>query len=316
MADEGEHEWQEDWDSDQEEDDNNDDEQEDWDDDEGQDWSDDGDSDDDGGPEEGWVEPEHLRQLLTECAEANQPAALQTLDLHSGLLNERWEGGDFVVGDGLWVYRGTTAILAASQGGSEGLVVELLKRGADRKARDEYGQDSLFLASFAGHIAVATVLLGRGCDPNTRSNHWTALGVAAAWDHLPVCILLLSKGADLYEPMPFGRRTALQRYGEWADLLTPTVLEGRRALLQHAYDEGPHPNARWARRWPFVMVLVCYGFQPTAARRAVLLALNPPLPTNVKIPPIVMRTKAQRRAFLNMKVFGHEGIWRIIASYI
>ena len=75
-------------------------------------------------------------------------------------------------------------------------------------------------------------------------------------------------------------------------------------------------NARWARRWPFMMVLVCYGFQPTAARKAVLLALNPPLPTHVKIPPIVMRTKAQRHAFLNMKVFGHEGIWRIIASYI
>ena len=118
--------------------------------------------------------------------------------------------------------------------------------------------------------------------------------------------------------MPDGGDTALQMYGQGATRppLSPAVLEERRALLQHAYDEGPHPNARWARRWPFVMVLVCYDFQPTAARRAVLLALNPPLPTNVKIPPIVMRTKAQRRAYLNMAVFGHEGIWRIIASYI
>ena len=66
MADEGEHEWQEDWDSDQEDDDGNDDEQEDWDDDEGQDWIDDGDEDN-GGPEEDWDEPEHFRQLLTEC---------------------------------------------------------------------------------------------------------------------------------------------------------------------------------------------------------------------------------------------------------
>ena len=54
------------------------------------------------------------------------------------------------------------------------------------------------------------------------------------------------------------------------------------------------------RRWPFVMVLVCYGFQPTAVRSAVLLALNHPLPSNVKIPPIVMRTWTQRRAFLSM----------------
>ena len=280
-----------------------------------QDW--DSDDEDDDEPEEDWVEPEHFRQLLTECAEANQAAALQTLDLHPGLLNERW-GGDMIdVSNGGNVYRGDTAILAASLGGSEGLVVELLKRGADWKARNDSREDALWLASFAGHIAVATILLGRGCDPNTRSDDWTALGAAAVRDHLPVCILLLSKATDLYATMPEDGRTALQMYGQCAyPPLTPAVLEERRALLQHAYDEGPHPNARWARRWPFVMVMVCYGFQPTAARRAVLLALNPPLPTNVKIPPIVMRTKAQRRAFLNMAVFGHEGIWRIIASYI
>ena len=292
MANEGQEEWQEDWDSDQED-------------------------DDDGDDEEGWVEPEHLPQLLTECAQANQAAALQTLDSHPGLLNERWGGQTLDVGNGRGVFRGYTALLAASQGGNEELVVELLKRGADLKARDVYGSDSLLLASREGHVAVVTILLGRGCDPNTRSDHMTALGVAAAYDRLPVCILLLSKAADLYARMPFNGRTALQMYGEFAyPKLSPAVLEERRALLQHAYDEGPHPNARWARRWPFVMVMVCYGFQPTAARRAVLLALNPPLPTNVKIPPIVMRTKAQRRAFLNMSVFGHEGIWRIIASYI
>jgi hypothetical protein len=106
-------------------------------------------------------------------------------------------------------------------------------------------------------------------------------------------------------------------YGKYADPpLTPAVLEQRRALLQHTYDEGPHPNARWARRWPFVMVMVCYGFQPTAARRAVLLALNPPLPPDASIPPIIISTAAQRRAFLNMAVFGHGYLWMIIASYI
>ena len=284
MADEGEEEWQEDWDSDQEDDDD---------------------------------ESDVFRQFLTDCTEANQTAALQTLDLHPGLLKKRWGGDVFSVGDDRDVDRGFTAILAASQGGSEGLVVELLKRGADWKARDVNGSDSLFLASMEGHAAVATILLGRGCDPNTRNDHWTALGIAAAWDHLPVCILLLSKAADLYALMPYGGCNALQHYGDFANpRLTLAVLRKRRALLKHTYNEGPHPNARWDRRWPFMMVMVCYGFQPTAARRAVLLALNPPLPTNVKIPPIVMRTAAQRRRFLNMKVFGHEGIWRIIASYI
>ena len=44
--------------------------------------------------EEGWVEPEHLRQLLTKCVLANQAAALQTLDLHPGLLSSTSDGGE------------------------------------------------------------------------------------------------------------------------------------------------------------------------------------------------------------------------------
>jgi hypothetical protein len=106
-------------------------------------------------------------------------------------------------------------------------------------------------------------------------------------------------------------------YGQHADPpLTPAVLEERRALLQHAYEEGPHPNARWARRWPFMQVMVFNDFQPLLARQLILLTLNPPLPPDASIPPIIISTVAQRRAFLNMAVFGHGYLWMIIASYI
>ena len=54
-------------------------------------------------------------------------------------------------------------------------MVELLERGADMEARDEDG-NALWLASRFGHIAVATILQGRGCEPKTRSKYWTALG--------------------------------------------------------------------------------------------------------------------------------------------
>jgi len=37
----------------------------------------------------------HFAKLLIECAKANQLAALQTLDLHPGLLNRPW--GEFVL---------------------------------------------------------------------------------------------------------------------------------------------------------------------------------------------------------------------------
>ena len=130
--------------------------------------------------------------------------------------------------------------------------------------------------------------------------------VAAAYGNLPMCIFLLTRGADLYALMPGGERTALQRYGEFArPLLPPAVSEERLALLQHACDEGPHPNAfnsfaRWARHWPFMQVMVFNDFQPLLARQLILLTLNPPLPPDASIPPVIISTVAQRRAFLNM----------------
>ena len=96
------------------------------------------------------------------------------------------------------------------------------------------------------------------------------------YDHLPVCILLLSKAADLYALVPEDGSNALQEFGECVyPPLTLAVLEERRALLQHAYEEGPHPNACWARRWPFMQVMVFNDFQPLLARHLILLTLNP-----------------------------------------
>ena len=63
-----------------------------------------------------------------------------------------------------------------------------------------------------------------------------------------------------------------------------------------------------------MQVMVCYDFQPLLARQLILLTLNPP---DASIPPVIISTAvAQRRAFLNMAVFGHGYLWMIIASYI
>ena len=145
-----------------------------------------------------------------------------------------------------------------------------------------------------------------------------------------LCLLLVAQAADLYAVNAvYGGQNALEGYGHYKNNLTPAVLEERRALLKHAYDEGPHPNARWARRKNFVMVLATtssltmflpvafpYDFQPTAARRAVLAALYPPLPPNVPIPPLPAGTPEQKRALLNMAIFGHDGFWKLIASFL
>ena len=47
-----------------------------------------------------------------------------------------------------------------------------------------------------------------------------------------------------------------------------------------------------------------------------LAALFHPLPPNVLIPPLPAGTPKQNRALLNMAIFGHEGFWKLIASFL
>ena len=218
---------------------------------------------------------EALRELLSACLRADQVAALHTLGLHPGLINERWAGEGFeVAGSVEYVWRGDTSIMMASRGGNEALVLELVKRGAEVNARDE-GWDALLYASMDGRTAVVAVLLNHGADPNTRNQHYTALGLAAAFDNLPICLLLVARAADLYAPNAVPAvGNALEGYSCSESGISPAVLEKRREALRVAFAEGPHESQfqrrreeRWARRWPFMLVLVGHGFRPLQARR-------------------------------------------------
>ena len=215
---------------------------------------------------------EALRELLAACFRADQVAALHTLGLHPGLINERWTGGGFYVAGGGWVDRGVTAIMAASEGGNEALVQGLLNRGAEVNVRRGDGSDALMRASQYGRTAVVAVLLNHGADPNTRNQNWTALGFAAAFDYLPICLLLIARAADLYALNAYGEQNALESYGRKS--LPPAILEERCEALRVAFAEGPHESQvqrrrdeRWARRWPFMLVLAGHDFRPLEARR-------------------------------------------------
>ena len=121
--------------------------------------------------------------------------------------------------------------------------------------------------------------------------------------------------------MPDDGRTALQWYGEYADSpLSPAVLEERRALLQHAYDEGPHPNACWARRWPVMSVMPGCGFRPLAVRLleqemhlAALLASGEVAPP---LAPVSLDTPQQRRAFYMRLIFRSDFLLRRIVMFL
>jgi hypothetical protein len=65
-----------------------------------------------------------------------------------------------------------------------------------------------------------------------------------------------------------------------------------------------------------MLIMAGHDFQPLIARQLMLLLLNPPLPPDVSIPPVDISTVAQRRAFLNMAVFGQAGLLRLIVSFL
>ena len=163
------------------------------------------------------------------------------------------------------------------------LVQGLLERKARARTRDRGGWDALMYASDHGNIAVCHELLDRGADPDSNNQEYSALSLAASLYHLQLCQLFISRRANLMLVLTGG--SALQQYGEFRrPRLTGAELEQRRSTVLAAFEQGPHPDMCWKRRWPFVCVLVCCDFQPLAARKAHLLLINPPLPHDALIP--------------------------------
>jgi hypothetical protein len=216
---------------------------------------------------------------------------------------------------------GYTLLHFASMGNQLELGRALLDRGSDVHARNDKGWDALYCAYDRGsNLAIVTLLLDRGADPCSVDNGgFTVLMNAASWGNYQVCLLLVSRGANLLAV--WDGQTALDRYN--GSNLTAAEKEEHRAALRAAFAEGPHPSQvqrrkdeRFARRWPLMQVLTGHDFLPLAARRAVLAVLHPALPPWAAIPPLPNRTRAQRYALLRNKVLSHAGIVKIVASFL
>ncbi len=176
----------------------------------------------------------------------------------------------------------------------------LLERGANVHVRGRYGWDALMWASAHGHIAVITVLLDRGADPDSNGQWDSALSLAAGFDYLQVCLLLISRRANLM--LTLSGRTALDVYGEYKyPRLTPRELEQRRAIVLTAFEQGPHPDMCWKRRWPMMNVMAGCGFRPTIASDTT---------------PIVLDTPEQRRAYYMQIIFRSDRLLRMIVSFL
>jgi len=256
---------------------------------------------------------EEFYELMDQAREGHTEVVLEAVDRDRGLLARANQNG------GRLLHR-------AAYRGRADLVGELLDRGADIHARDNHGWDALMCACISdiADLAMVTLLLDRGAnllavDSNARS----ALHLAAHYGLMDKCLLLLSRGADLMAMNNKGR-TALDDLSTYNRQtrrdFSEQEQEARRYLLRAAFEEGPHISQKrrraWERRKNAMMVMAGCGFQPLKARRELELEMNPPLPPDVPIPAQAVETEEEERALRRMSVFGNEGIWKHMVSFM
>ena len=254
---------------------------------------------------------EEFYELLGHALDGHTEIVLEAVDRDRGLLARANQHGWRLLHYAAWY-------------GRADLVGGLLDRGADIHARDNHGRDVLMIACFSADLAMVTLLLDRGAnllavDDNAES----ALHLAAGHGNMDKCLLLLSRGADLMAVDNDGR-TALDRLStrnpQTGRDFSEQEQEARRYLLRAAFEEGPHISQKrrraWERRKNAMMVMAGCGFQPLKARRELELEMNPPLPPDVPIPAQAVETEEEERALRRMSVFGNEGIWKHMVSFM
>jgi hypothetical protein len=123
--------------------------------------------------------------------------------------------------------------LAAGNGSME-QVKNLLEKGADPNAVDEYRNTLLMYAAGSGNPEVVKFLVDKGLDVNAKSKIGsTALMDAARTTNIEIAKTLIDKGADV---------NAKGNSGGTA--LTVAAYNGRLALVQLLLDKGADVNAK------------------------------------------------------------------------
>jgi len=132
-----------------------------------------------------------------------------------------------------------TPLMRAAYGGNAGAVRLLLAAGAEIRATDYSGRDSLMWAAHDGNVASTHALLNAGANPlGVDTQGITALMMAAHGftlnqDHIGVAHLLLRHGADVNARSNFGQ-TALMA----------AACDGWDKMMQLLVDAGADPSER------------------------------------------------------------------------
>ena len=103
------------------------------------------------------------------------------------------------------------------------LIIDLLGKGSDVNAKDINGWNALMHASANGSIETCTVLLDKGASPdsnnsdnNNATNKTSALILAVHADNIQLCLLLISRFADIN--LKVNNKNALEEFNNTVKL--------------------------------------------------------------------------------------------------
>jgi hypothetical protein len=214
-------------------------------------------------------------------------------------------------------FQGSTLMIYSCVANDNHLLVQgLVEKGANVNARDIHSWNALMMASRQGYIAVCSVLLSAGADFDSNNQYFSALSLAALFDHLQVCLLLIKCRANLMLVLSDGK-TALDVYGTGNPGLSSAEIEQRRSILWTAFEHGPHPDMCWKRRWPMMNVMTGCGFRPLKAKLLELILQSDALFKRGELPPpIVLDSPEKRRAYYMGLIFACDGLLRLIVSFL
>ena len=202
---------------------------------------------------------------------------------------------------------GGTMLHEASRVGSINIVDFLLNNGADPNALNIYNSTPLMNASFNGHSGIVTLLLQKGADPNIIGNgKKSALEKAARHGHLSVCKILASNGASMF----IDGVCVLKNYANYS-MLSTKQKDIERNIIRKIFAEGPHPDARWNRRWPLMNVMTGCGYRPI---KSMLLEL-----INNKSPSDLGKKVMKKKEWIQYRmglIFSNDGLLRLIVSFL
>jgi ankyrin repeat protein len=136
---------------------------------------------------------------------------------------------------------GTTALHWAIYYDDVDLVRTLIARGADVKARNEFGATPLSQAAIIGNAAVIDLLLEAGVDPDEKgADQQTALMIIARTPNVEAARLLAEAGADVNRRETWRGQTALM----WA------AAQRQPEMVRFLLEQGADPDLMsWPNNW-------------------------------------------------------------------